>query len=385
MSNLQVLFKDKTPTEFREATDKVISLMKENKITQKDIGLLDIAQATLGDEGMSSMRRANSDECFVAMRENIDPVNLTAFTNITGQLVFQGAMEGYRSPDYIGDSLVTAESSKEDNTRIPGLDAISDDAMEVKEGEEYPVVKFGEDYIDIPSSKKRGMRIGLTREAVFFDRTGQIVNHARSIGERLALNKEKRILEVVLGIVDNYKRKGVAADTYNTTGARINEIANLTLTDWTSLDQMMMLFGDMTDDREVPEPIMVMPKTIIVPMALTSTAARLLSATEVRTTGGAIETIGSNPMRNSLNVVTSPLIQWLLVKNGITLANAKKYWWVGDFKRAFVYRTLFPFQVRAAQHDKDEFERDVVAQFRTDERGVAYVRAPWYAARTAHA
>jgi hypothetical protein len=220
---------------------------------------------------------------------------------------------------------------------------------------------------------------------VFFDRTGQIVNHARSIGERLALNKEKRILEVVLGIVDNYKRKGVAADTYNTTGARINEIANLTLTDWTSLDQMMMLFGDMTDDREVPEPIMVMPKTIIVPMALTSTAARLLSATEVRTTGGAIETIGSNPMRNSLNVVTSPLIQWLLVKNGITLANAKKYWWVGDFKRAFVYRTLFPFQVRAAQHDKDEFERDVVAQFRTDERGVAYVRAPWYAARTAHA
>jgi hypothetical protein len=82
-----------------------------------------------------------------------------------------------------------------------------------------------------------------------------------------------------------------------------------------------------------------------------------------------------------MNVVSSPWISKLLVEAGISAANANKHWFLGEFKKAFKYRTLFPFQVKAAQHDKDDFERDVIAQFRADERGVPRVIAPWYAAK----
>jgi hypothetical protein len=91
-------------------------------------------------------------------------------------------------------------------------------------------------------------------------------------------------------------------------------------------------------------------------------------------------TVGPNIVPN-MRVISSPWISKLLVAGGSTAANAAKYWYLGQFKKAFKYRTLFPFQVKAAQHDKDDFERDVIAQFRADERGVPRVVAPWYAAK----
>lgn len=390
MSHLSVLFKDKTNLEIREAANRVVGLMKEGKIKPSQCSILDIAESTLGREGLDAMRHANENEGFIAVQESVDPVHLAAFNNITGQLVLQGVMEQYRRPELIGESLVTTETSNEDNTRVPGLTPIDDDAMVVNEGEEYPDVKFGEDYIDIPSSTKRGMKIGLTREMIFFDRTGQVMKMASSVGERLGTNKEKRILQVALGITNNFKRKGTARNTYVASAdPRINKLASNPLVDWTDIDAVMNLFNAMTDDRASGEPIEVMPDTIIVPRSKLLTARQILTATEVRANGNAaagtpdLTTVAGNPVNGMFNIVSSPWIEWLLVKSGVSAANAAKYWYLGQPKKAFTYRTLFPLQVRASSaNDKDDFDRDVVAQFRADERGVCYVNAPWYMAQS---
>jgi hypothetical protein len=111
------------------------------------------------------------------------------------------------------------------------------------------------------------------------------------------------------------------------------------------------------------------------------TARQIINATEIRnTTGSTIQTLSANPVSGAIkNVLTSQWLDWLLVKEGgISAANAKNYWFFGQPKKAFAYRTLFPLTVRQAQNDQEEFERDVMLRYRADERGVAYIKAPWY-------
>lgn len=380
----------KTDAEIKEKGAQIVAAMKEGKLKYTDLSLRDIGEAALGAKGMREMGRASEDADIVdTMREAVAPVNLSVFTNITGQLIQQGVYEAYNSTDYIGEQLVTMETSREDNTRIPGLAPIDDDAMEVEEGGEFPDVRFGEDYIDIPRSKKRGLKIGVTREAVFFDRTGQVLEQARTVGDRMALNREKRILRTVLGIDNSFVRKGVARDTYvAATDPRINDLTN-ELADYTDLDTVVQAFADMRDDRAVGEPIVVQAKNLLVVDNLMFTARNILKATDIAVTP-AVSTAGTSRMPNPYSgmpmPLTSPWIRMLLTGATVnaqvnSAAEAATFWYMGDFKKAFRYRTLFPMQVLAAQHDKDQFERDVVAQFRADERGVPYVWAPWYVIR----
>lgn len=376
-----------TPAEINEKVDLVREAIKTGELKLEDISLRDVAEATLGLDVVRTLGNANSDSAFIAVRESVAPVNLSAFTNITGQMVYQGVYDAYSAPEYIGEQLVTMETSREDNTRIPGLAEITEDAIEVEEGNEYQDVKFGEDYIDVPASKKRGMKIGITREMLFFDRTGQVLDMARSVGDALALNRERRIMDVVLGIDNTFKRKGVTRQTYITaaedpTDPRVNEIVK-TLTDWQSIDAAMQAFEAMSNDAtgNAKRPITVQPKVLLCTAAKIATARNILNSTEIRVTkaGAETQTIANNPVAAMVTPITSPWFKRRLVTaGGLAAAVADDYWYIGDPKKAFRYRTLFPMQVISASHDKDQFDRDVVAQFRADERGVAYVRAPWY-------
>lgn len=386
---IDVLKSATTETEMRERVAVIVDAIKTKDLKVEELSIRDIAEATLGEAGMRAMAKQPNAAGFqmTQMQEAVAPVNLSAFSNITGQLIYQGVYDAYSAPEYIGDTLVTNENSREDNTRVPGLDPIDDDAAIVDEGGEYQDVKFGEDYIDIPQSKKRGLKIGVTREAVFFDRTGQVLEMARSVGERLGLNREKRILKTVLGIDNSYKRKGTAVDTYITTGNRINDLTNA-LTDYTSFDTAMKAFADMRDDRKDPEPIVVNPKQLLVNDALMYTTRNILRSTEIAVAPAVSNSASKmpNPYSGMLAQVGSPWVRKLLTgatTNSQTnsAAEAATFWYIGDFKRAFRYRTLFPLSVIAAQNDVAQFERDVVAQFRADERGVPYIWAPWYVIR----
>ncbi len=319
-----------------------------------------------------------------SMKESVDPVKLSVFSNITGQLVAQGAYEAYTDPEFIGEKLVQAESSNEDNTQENGLTPIDEEALTVAEGQEYPSVKFGEDYIQVPGSQKRGMRCALTKEAIFFDRTGKLAEHAAAVGKRVGLSKEHRILRIVLGIDNNHVRQGVARDTYVASAdPRINKnVTGLELLDYTDLDTAIALFEAYTDDRAVGEPILVNPKTLLVPISHASIARRTMGAVEIvqAITGDGVQNIG-NPYAGKFELLTSPWISWLLdIKGGLSASQASKRWYLGEPKKAFRYRTLFPFAVTSAALANDEFERDVVAQWKASERGVAYSRAPWFMA-----
>ncbi len=375
----------KTDADIRRVEAVISKDIKDKKITLDDVSLRGLGQSLLGEAAMDKLATMNDGGLVTGLKESVAPGNLSAFTNITGLLVLEKSYTAFTSAEFIGDSLCEQESSNEDHARRPGLAFIDDEAMVVEEGEEYPDTKFGEDYIDVPSSQKRGLKIGLTREMIFFDRTGELGRLASAIGQRVGQSKEVRTLSIVTGVTNNFIRKGTARNTYvSSADPRINDTqsAAVALLDETNIEAAEQLFANMTDDRTVGEPISGSSDTIIVTKFKEATAGRIVSASSFIMANGNNHTVAS-PTMGRYKIITSQWLQWVLVNKGlVSAANAKQYWFIGQPKKAFVYRTLFPFAVTQAAANSDaDFERDIVAQWKVSERGVAYVQNPWYMVR----
>ena len=122
------------------------------------------------------------------MLEAGDGVDVTAFSNITGQIVRTTILDAYTQEAFVLSKLVDTIPTRLDGERIPGIGRISDEASEVQPGMPYPHLGFGEDYIDTPQTTKRGFIVPVTKEAVFFDRTYLILQRG---GGRRGLGPEQ--------------------------------------------------------------------------------------------------------------------------------------------------------------------------------------------------
>jgi hypothetical protein len=240
-------------------------------------------------------------------------------------------------------------------------------------------VGFGEDYIETPETTKRGLIVPITREAVFFDRTGLILTRAAEVGEALGLNREKRIADVVIGSVNNYKRNGTALNTYLASGSWINVRASNELLDWTDIDHAEQLWADMTDPN-TGDPILVGGKSLVVMPAKRHSAFRILNATEVsETTGTATTTAAANPVGGAQYRAFASVIAYKRIQSelGETADDAKKWWFLGDFQKAFAYMENWPITVtQAPPNSEAEFAQDIVFRFKASERGAAAVLDP---------
>ena len=100
-----------------------------------------------------------------------DGVDVTAFSNITGQVVHSRILEAYTQEAFVLSRLVDTIPTRLDGEKIPGIGRIGDEVAEVRPGMPYPSLGFGEDYIETPQTTKRGFIVPVTKEAIFFDRT----------------------------------------------------------------------------------------------------------------------------------------------------------------------------------------------------------------------
>jgi hypothetical protein len=219
--------------------------------------------------------------------------------------------------------------------------------------------------------------VPVTKEAVFFDRTNLVVSRAAEVGEILGLNKEKRVIDLVIGATNNYKWKGTSYNTYQTSGPWVNKISGNELIDWTSVDKVERLLADILDPA-TGEPVLVQANAVLVTPAYRHAANRIFNATEIRYTasGQATQTIAPNPI-SGYQVESSRLLYRRLLAAGVAADDAKKYWFVGDFKKAFAYMENWPVTVvQAPQNDEADFTQDIVLRFKVSERGAAAVINP---------
>jgi hypothetical protein len=322
-----------------------------------------------------------------AVMEATSAVDSTAFSNITGQLLINAVMDAYSSPAFSISQAFETMSTNLSGEKIPGIGKISDETETVKESMPYPHVGFGEDYIETPATDKRGLIVPITKEAVFFDRTGLILERAREVGEVLGINKEKRCVDVLIGAVNNHKWKGTAYNTYQSSSPWINTLSGSTydLLDWEQVDAAEQLFAEITDPN-TGEPIVINPNTLVGCPAKMHTINRIINATEVRYTaaGGATQTLAANPLANaSYRGITNRYVYSRLQSEvGLSASDAQKTWFFGDLSKAFKYMQNWPITVtQAPQNSEAEFNQDIVARFKASERGVATVWNPRFFAK----
>ena len=331
----------------------------------------------LGDFSVRKLFEACVDDGYELVQNHFDPsggggvrlleatgaVNTAMFAATQGQYLYNAILRAYQMPELIGDMLVTIINSKESGEKIPGVSEIGDEVEVVGEGKPYPTAAVTENWIQTPETIKRGLMINLTKEVIFFDKTGQILQRAANIGRTIAINREKRILDVALGLSTVYSRNGAAVEaTYGSD----NTTTSNPLVDWTSVDTADTKFSEITDP-DTGEPIVVTANVMVVPIAKSNLARRIINATMTGQTTSSRETrVSSNSLNQNYQVLSNAYVK--------QRTSSDTTWFYGNPKEAFVYMQNWPLTVeQEGENGHLAFSNDIVARFKASERGAAGV------------
>ena len=351
--------------------------LREGHLRPEDFSIRDLAEVLVPD-GRQWVRmldpRSGGN---VSVMEAGEGVDVSAFFNVAGQVIYSKILDSYTQEAFVVSKLVQTIPTRMDGEKIPGITRVGDSVDEVGPGMPYPHLGFGEDYIETPSTSKRGFIVPVTKEAIFFDRTHLILSRASEVGEVLGLNKEKRLIDTAVGITNTYNANGLTSNTYLTSGGWINELSGNELVDWVNVDSAEQLFAEMSDPH-TGEPVLVHGTTVLVMPAYRHAAHRVFNAAELTYTSAGSETATTvaNPLGN-YRVEESRLAYRRIVASGVAAAEAKKWWFVGDFSKAFAYMENWPITVTQAPLGSEaEFNNDIVLRFKASERGAAAVLNP---------
>lgn len=289
-----------------------------------------------------------------------EAVSASQFQTLVGVLLSKVVMDAYEAETKIADQLVTTFTSNLESDRVPGA-YLKGDLENVAEGQPYPqTADIAEKYVTI-SHQKRGLMLNVTEEAVRFDRTGLVMREAAKLGQRAAISREKRVLYGIQDVTGykSYYPTGTQQDLYENAGGSgdPHEYDNLVvdvLSDYTDINALWTLLRLMKDDNG--DPIMVDPKILLVPVALSITATRIIENTVLA--GGANSE--RNPLANRFKVLDSPYMD----------ANSSTAWYLGDFKKQFLEKVIIPLQVTSrpmsANHNEG-WNNDILAQYKVRE------------------
>jgi hypothetical protein len=353
--------------------------LQEKHLRPEDFSLRELAEGLIPD-GHEWVRELDPRaSAGVSVLESGDGVDATAFLNVAGQVVYAKIMEAYTQEAFAISKLVETIPTRLDGEKIPGVTRVEDRIEEVAPGLPYPHLGFGEDYIETPATTKRGFIVPVTKEAIFFDRTHLVLKRAADVGELLGLNKEKRLIDLLIGVTNNYKWRGTTYNTYQTTSPWVNVKTGNELVDWTDVDAAEQLFAEILDPN-TGEPVLVEPNTVVVTPAYRHTAHRVFQAMELEYTGSSAPTttVSANPLAK-YRVHESRLMYRRIVGSGQTAADAKKWWFLGDLRKALAYMENWPITVtQSPKNSEAEFNNDIVVRFKASERGAAAVINPRY-------
>lgn len=270
-----------------------------------------------------------------------ESVDSTAFAKATGALINQKVIDGYDIPGLIGDSLMTIIPSSLKIETIVGFTA-SDTPEEVLEGMPYPDSSMSEKYVTV-TNVKRGRIITLTEETILFDQTGQILNRAFGIGEKIRLEREKIIVEAVIEKTTgaSYFPSGASTTLYdNSTNSNLAASNPFGTAGLSAAIVKLMSFTDSNSD-----PIMVPPPwDVLIPKQLLPNAKSMFDSE-----------LDPDTAENTSNVHRGEFAP----KTSVFLTSSSS-WWIGNFKKQFIYTEVWPIQVLSQPAGLDAaFHRDM--------------------------
>lgn len=359
--------------------------LNSGDLTPEDFSIQELAENLIVDRqnrpvGREWVRQLGPQKSGgVTLLEAASGVSLSGFTNITGQIFYNAIMAAYQSEAFIAQALVPNIPTRLSGERIPGITGLYENVMDVGEGRSYPELGFGEDYIDTPATTKRGLIVSVNKETIFFDRTAQVLQRASQVGEVLGRKKEKLLWDMIIGVTNNYKWRGTSYNTYQSATPWINLLTGHELLDWATVDAAEQLFANILEPN-TDEPIIVEPDTVVVMPAKQQTARQIFGASQLRVTqsGQITQTIAPNTV-TPYNVKVSKFAYRRIITSGVSASNAAKYWFLGNFAKAFAWMENWPITVvQAPDNSEADFKQDVVIRYKASERGIPAVMNPRY-------
>jgi len=372
----------------RRTTKHLTESLEAKHLRPEDFSLRELAEAFMGREWVDNLHPKRGRFYGRDVLEAADAVSYSHFGNITGQIFFSSIKENYEAPEFVFSKIIPTKPSEIlDMEKIPGIGDMGDEFSVIGEADEYPNFGVVEDYIEIAAKEKRGGIVPVTKEAIFGDRTGKLLERCKKIGYFEGLNKEKRLIDAVID--ENagaksavlrghrYHWKGVSYTTYVTTPWNNIQTSNA-LVNWTDIENAWLRLVQMTDPY-TGEPIMVTPKHLVVTPQNLMTAKRILKATNVQThsggyatTGNLVDTHAPSPIQEvvgNLEVVWSALLA--------ARQSTDTDWQLGDLSKAIAYYSAWDLTTEdAPANSPAAFRRDIVFEHKVSEMGVAATVEP---------
>jgi hypothetical protein len=345
--------------------------LKQGDLKPDDFSIRDLAESfTPG--GLAHFEQMAAESMPLTESGAIESVNMI------GTIIDTKIKEAYNQEVFAASKLVRTIPTRLKEEKIHSLGAIPPNVLEVADGGLYETANIDANYIETPSTAKHGLIIPLTKEAIFFDQTHHLLDRAAEVGEYLALEKERRILKMILGLTNTYKQNGTLTNTYYT-GTSSHPWKNLLsgneLTDWESIEKAEDLLGAMVDPI-TGHPILIHPNAVLVMPPKRHLAHRLFNAASVSYEEGSMTSVLRNPFAKYRLVSSRLALQLLQAQNP---ANAEKQWFIGDFRRAFAYMENWPITVTQSRPGSEsDFTNDIVVRFKASERGTPAVIDPRY-------
>ena len=351
--------------------------MESRALRPKDFSIRELFEALVpnGREIVDSWnpRHGGGGESLTLL-EASGAVESAAFKNISGQIVYSAFLEGFADEGYVFSAIFPTVSTQFSGERIPGITKLAGgEDYVIPEGKTYPRIGPAEDYIDTPQTAKHGVMSGLTKEAIFFDKTGQLVQQAGDVGREMGYWREVSAIDAFIdenATVHRYKWKGTTYASYQTSTPWDNTTASAALVDWTDVDEAEQTLAAIVDPN-TGRPIINTPKDIVVTRQLLNAAKRVLSATELRFGDGTSNTtqqIFANPIQ-SYRILSSQML-------GARMATDTT-WYLGDLARMVKCMENWPLTVvQAPVNAEAEWNRDIVMEWKASHRYVYAVVEP---------
>jgi hypothetical protein len=320
-------------------------------------------------------------------------VSTAAFQAISGQIVFNAILENYTSPAYVFTGLIPTVHTEFSGERVAGIGRVGNEVQVVPENDPYPIAGVSENWIDTAPTQNRGLIVPVSKSAVFFDRTGVLLERCGAVGEEMGLNKELRAIDCVIdengGAVSamlgghRYHWKNTSIATYNdNTGTHTwdNLQATNALVDYSDIENAELLLDAMVSPDAsgvITGVYRAAASQVVVTTSLLHTLKQVIHATEIRlhaggyaTSGNLYERAGQNTLQN-YEIVSSPLLASRLATDSS--------WFLGNLGKAFRYMENWPITTtQAPANSHDEFTRDIVTQYKVSERGAYATFDPRY-------
>ncbi len=357
-----------------------------------------LAEAILGHDFVDEYYQPSGGFDFTnrqLMESAIDPtafLNINVFNLSVAGLVNAEIMDRFQLASRIGDQLCTTKPTTMNGQKLIGIASVGKYTTTAKNrqpGERHAEVGFGEMYQTTPQTLEQALKCPVTKEAVFFDLTGDVLEVAGSIGDELGYGRELDLINEFIGVTNTYNFKGTSYNTYQGTSPWVNTLSN-PFSDWQDVDDSRQLFIGRTDPITSKE-ILVEGQDVLVMPQREFIWRHTLNLTQVvrNTQFGAsqypsVQGYGGNPLAQmgGLNLLTSVIAyNRHTASDGLALsaANAKEYWYHGDFKKALWWMENWPLTPWQASADEYVMkDQGLVAVFGANYRGVPYMREPRY-------